>query len=124
MVHPRSLILRRLLALVITSTLALPMLADDTIYTKVDVNPVPVKTPPPDYPSAMKREGTSGVVAVSIVIDEKGSVASCTVTKSSHADFEGPALDAIKKWKFKPAQKDGVPVKMKLTVPLRFNLEE
>lgn len=115
---------RRLLIMLFAATLALPLLADDTIYTKVDVNPVPVKTPPPEYPYTMKREGTSGVVAVSIVVDEKGAVASCTVAKSTHADFEAPALEAIKKWKFKPAQKDGVPVKMKLTVPLRFNLEE
>jgi len=117
-------LLPRLLVLLIVATLSLPLLADDTIYTKVDVNPVPVKTPPPEYPYTMKREGTSGVVAVSIVVDEKGAVASCTVAKSSHTDFEGPAMDAVKKWKFKPAQKDGVPVKMKLTVPIRFNLED
>lgn len=98
--------------------------ADDTIYTKVDVNPVPVKTPPPEYPLTMKREGVSGVVAVSAVIDEKGIVISATVAKSSHSDFEDSAVAAVKKWKFKPAQKDGVPVKMKVTVPIRFNLEE
>lgn len=98
--------------------------ADDTIYTKVDVNPVPVKTPPPEYPLTMKREGVSGVVAVSAVIDEKGAVISATVAKSSQADFEAAAVEAVKKWKFKPAQKDGVPVKMKVTVPIRFNLEE
>lgn len=98
--------------------------ADDTIYTKVDVNPVPVKTPPPEYPDSMKRQGVSGVVAVSIVIDEKGAVMSTAVAKSSQAEFEAPALDAVKKWKFKPAQKDGVPVKMKVTIPIRFNLED
>ena len=98
--------------------------ADDTIYTKVDVNPVPVKTPPPDYPEGMKRQGVSGVVAVSIVIDEKGAVVSATVAKSSQTEFEAPAMDAVKKWKFKPAQKDGAPVKMKVTVPIRFNLED
>ncbi|MFT3868562.1 MAG: energy transducer TonB [Nibricoccus sp.] len=104
--------------------LPLTAAADDTIYTKVDVNPVPVKTPPPDYPDAMKRQGVSGVVAVSIVIDEKGSVVSTTVAKSSQPEFETPAMEAVKKWKFKPAQKDGVPVKMKVTVPIRFNLED
>ncbi|MBK9991360.1 MAG: energy transducer TonB [Verrucomicrobia bacterium] len=98
--------------------------ADDTVYTKVDVNPVPVKTPPPDYPLSMKRAGVSGVVAVSAIIDEKGAVMSATVAKSSHADFENSAVEAVKKWKFKPAQKDGAPVKMKVTVPIRFNLEE
>jgi protein TonB len=119
------LLLKRLLLLVILVYLPqLQLTADDTIYTKVDVNPVPVKTPPPEYPDAMKRAGTSGVAAVSIVVDENGAVISCTVAKSSHSEFEAPAVTAVKKWKFKPAQKDGVPVKIKLTVPIRFNLED
>lgn len=108
----------------VLALLPLTAAADDTIYTKVDVNPVPVKTPPPEYPDSMKRQGVSGVVAVSIVIDEKGAVMSTTVAKSSQSEFEAPALDAVKKWKFKPAQKDGVPVKMKVTIPIRFNLED
>jgi protein TonB len=116
----------RFISLLTVLLLCLPfrLAADDTIYTKVDVNPVPVKTPPPDYPESMKRQGVSGVVAVSIVIDETGTVISATVSKSSQPEFEAPAINAVKKWKFKPAQKDGAPVKMKVTVPIRFNLEE
>lgn len=121
-----SIATRKTSLLLVFALALLPLLAsaDDTIYTKVDVNPVPVKTPPPDYPEAMKRQGISGVVAVSIVIDEKGTVVSASVAKSSQPDFETPALDAVKKWKFKPAQKDGAPVKMKVTIPIRFNLED
>jgi protein TonB len=99
-------------------------LADDTVYTKVDENPVPVKTPPPKYPDSLKREGVSGVVAVQIIIDETGVVASSSILKSSHPDFEKPALDAVRNWKFKPAKKDGTAVKVKVTVPLRFNVED
>jgi len=117
--------LKSLIRLLLLSVLACqPLMADDTVYTKVDVNPVPVKTPPPEFPYQMKRDGVSGVVAVMIVIDETGAVASCTISKSSNPAFEDPAVAAVKKWKFKPAQKDGAPVKMKLTVPIRFNLED
>jgi protein TonB len=98
--------------------------ADETIYAKVDVNPVPTKTPPPKYPDEMKRAGVSGVVAVTIVIDEQGEVASAVVAKSTNPEFEAPALAAVKKWKFKPGKKDGVPVKVRVTIPLRFDLEE
>lgn len=117
---------RKICSLLLIALAALPLTAaaDDTIYTKVDVNPVPVKTPPPDYPENMKRQGVSGVVAVSIVIDEKGAVLNASVAKSSQSEFEAPALEAVKKWKFKPAQKDGAPVKMKVTIPIRFNLED
>jgi len=121
-----SIAIRKTALLFIFALVLLPLsaAADDTVYTKVDVNPIPVKTPPPEYPDTMKRQGVSGVVAVSIVIDEKGTVISATVAKSSQAEFESSAVDAVKKWKFKPAQKDGLPVKMKVTVPIRFNLED
>lgn len=97
---------------------------DDTVYTKVDENPVPVKTPPPKYPESLKREGVSGLVAVVIVIDEKGMIIGSSIAKSSNPEFEKPALDAVKNWKFKPAKKDGVAVKVRVTVPLRFNVED
>jgi len=113
-----------LLTLIGLTSCPLTSLADDTIYTKVDENPVPVKTPPPRYPDSLKREGVSGVVAVTIVIDETGSVSSTAVAKSSHPDFERPAMDAVSKWKFKPAKKDGTAVKVKVTLPLRFSVED
>lgn len=97
---------------------------DESIYTKVDENPVPVKTPPPRYPENMKREGMSGLVAVTVVIDEKGNIVSSVIAKSSNPEFEKPALDAVKIWKFKPGKKDGTPVKVRVTVPLRFTLTE
>jgi protein TonB len=115
---------RTLLLLLAVFALSSSAWADDTIYTKVDENPVPVKTPPPKYPDSMKREGTSGVVAIVIVIDEKGGIDNASVSKSSHPDFEKPALEAVRNWKFKPAKKDGVAVKVRVTVPLRFNLDE
>lgn len=98
--------------------------ADETIYTKVDENPVPVKTPPPRYPDSLKREGISGVVAVVIVIDEKGGIINSSIAKSSHTEFERPALEAVRNWKFKPAKKDGNAVKVRVTIPLRFNVDE
>jgi protein TonB len=113
-----------LLALIGFASFPLTVQADDTIYTKVDENPVPVKTPPPRYPPSLKRDGVSGVVAVTTVIDESGAVASTSVAKSSHPDFEAPALEAVAKWKFKPAKKDGAAVKVKVTLPLRFSVED
>jgi len=97
---------------------------DETIYTKVDENPVPIKTPPPRYPDSLKREGVSGLVAVVLVIDEKGMIIASSVAKSSNPEFEKPALDAVKNWKFKPAKKDGNTVKVRVTVPLRFNVDD
>ena len=94
------------------------------VYNKVDQNPTPIKTPEPKYPTALKREGVSGIVSVTCVIDENGKVISAKAAKSTRVDFEKPALEAIQNWTFKPATKDGKPVKVRVTIPFRFNLEE
>lgn len=104
--------------------LSVGVFANDEIHTKVDEPPVPLKTPPPKYPDGKRRDGVSGLVAVSVVIDEKGAVVSSEISKASHKDFEQPSLDAVKNWKFKPAKLAGAAVKVRVTIPLRFNLNE
>ena len=113
-----------------TKTLALSLIAGSLAIATVsaqeaafDVRPVPVKTPPPEFPSAMQRQGISGVVAVRVLIDENGAVAECTVSKSSHAEFEEAAVSAVKTWKFKPASKGGVAVKSSVVIPIKFTQE-
>lgn len=98
--------------------------AATTEGTAFDVRPTPVKTPPPEYPDKMRRDGVSGVVAIKVEIDENGAVSNCSVAKSSNAEFEQPALKAVKNWKFTPAKKDGAPVKVSLVIPIKFNLDE
>jgi periplasmic protein TonB len=117
----RALRLLLLLTLLGSATAPQTAVADDTIYTKVDENPVPITTPPPIYPESLIKEKLSGIAAVVIVIDQTGAVISSTVSKSSHPDLEKPAIDAVSKWKFQPGKKDGKPVKVKVTLPLRFN---
>jgi len=95
------------------------VIASTDVMTQFDKAPMPVRTPPPDFPAALK--GTSGMVSVVVVINEDGSVVEASATKSTDSGFEAPALEAIAKWKFKPAEVNGQPVKAKITVPIRFS---
>lgn len=90
------------------------------IDSEPDTQPVPIKTPPPDYPVSLYRKGISGTVDLLISIDEKGDVFDCSISKSSRSEFNKPTLKAVKQWKFKPAMKDGVPVKYQLPFPIDF----
>jgi periplasmic protein TonB len=119
-------ILRFLITLILIAGSSRLLCAQDAegVYSKVDQNPTAVKTPEPKYPVSLKREGVSGIVAVTCVIDETGKVISAKATKSTRAEFEKPALDAIQNWVFKPATKDGKPVKVRVTIPFRFSVEE
>jgi periplasmic protein TonB len=92
-------------------------------FVKPDTPPVPVRTPPPQYPQSLKREGVAGIVTVAIIVDEKGAVTSAVINKSSNPEFEAPSLEAVKKWKFKPATKDNQAIASKVIVPLHFTVE-
>lgn len=85
--------------------------------------PVPVRTVAPEYPSELRRDGVSGLVMVKCTIDEQGNVIDPQVEKSSNAAFEKPAVEALKKWKFKPAKQDGAPVAIKVSIPIKFVFE-
>jgi periplasmic protein TonB len=84
--------------------------------------PVPVRTVPPTFPDEMRRQGTAGLVTVSVLIDEKGNVQEPKVVKTSHEAFAQPAMDALAKWKFKPAKKEGAPVAIRVNIPVQFSI--
>ncbi|MEO5960162.1 MAG: energy transducer TonB [Opitutaceae bacterium] len=84
---------------------------------------MPVRTVAPEYPPELRREGVSGLVMVKCTIDESGNVVDPQVEKSSNMAFEKPAVDALKKWKFKPAKQDGTPVAIKVSIPIKFVTE-
>lgn len=89
------------------------------IVAKFDAAPVPMRTPPPEYPAGVQASG--GIVMVTVVIDAEGSVAEAVVSKASDPALAEPSIEAIRKWRFKPAQKDGQAVKTRVTIPVHFN---
>jgi periplasmic protein TonB len=89
-----------------------------------DSKPVPVRTPPPEYPPQLRIEKREGTVVLLVTINEKGAVSDCAVSKSSDTRFEDAAIAAVRKWVFKPAIKNNVPVSSKVTLPIRFSLEQ
>ena len=87
-------------------------------------NPVPVRTVAPEYPTAMRQGHVSGLVMVKCTIDDQGNVGDTTVVKSSNEAFDKPAVEALKRWKFKPARQDGNPVAATVTIPIKFVVDE
>ena len=82
--------------------------------------PVPIRVVQPEYPFEQHRAGISGVVTVKCTIDEHGDVTQTEVVKTTDAVFEKPAVDALTKWKFKPATLDGKAVSTKAIIPIKF----
>lgn len=88
-----------------------------------DEPPMPMRTSAPTYPMQLKRDGITGMVSVSIMVNAQGEVEDAKVVKSSNPGFDQAALDAVSKWKFKPAKKDGAPVSVKVVVPVKFAMD-
>lgn len=107
-----------LASILLACVLTTPVLAQSKVEP-----PVPVRTAAPAYPDELRREGVSGLVMVKCDIDAQGNVTGTEIEKSSNAAFEKPAVDAVKKWKFKPAKQDGAPIAIKVTIPIKFVFE-
>jgi protein TonB len=86
--------------------------------------PVPVRTVAPDFPSDLRTQGISGVVMVSVLIDVQGNPKDMKVARSSNVAFEEPAVEALKKWKFKPAEREGAIVPIRVMIPIRFSIDD
>lgn len=87
---------------------------------EIDQKPRAIFQSQPVYPSEMRGKRLEGVVNIIFVIDPTGKVINPRVDKSTHAAFEKPALDAVRRWKFEPAVKGGQRVACKMRVPIRF----
>lgn len=76
----------------------------------------------PIYPAELRKARIEGSVTVVFVLSEEGRVEDARVENSTRPEFEKPALDAVRRWRFKPGQKDGQAVKTYLRLPIRFSV--
>jgi protein TonB len=81
-----------------------------------------ISSVPPMYPALAKNQHISGNVVVDALIDANGRVTTMKVV-SGPTLLQQAAMDALKQWKYQPAQLDGKPVAMHLTVTLQFRLQ-
>jgi TonB family protein len=54
------------------------------------------------------------------VLSESGRVEDLRIESSSRPEFEPPALEAVRRWRFKPGEKNGEPVRTYMRLPIRF----
>ncbi len=76
------------------------------------------------YPEAAREQGIEGRVIVSFVVDETGRVRDARVVRGVHEALDQAVLQALQEVRFKPAQKDGLPVAVRMALPVVFQLGE
>lgn len=85
--------------------------ADASVTPAVIVRPVLPKEPPPNVPP--EQVGT-----IEVLVDEQGDVVSVKLISPANRFHERMLVSAAKMWKFRPAYKDGQPVRYRARVRL------
>jgi len=88
----------------------------------VDTRPVAVTQPTPQYPRLAKAQRVSGLVTLRILINERGTVDDIQVVSTPRRDLSDAAAAAARQYRYTPAMKDGVAVKVWSQLVLNFSL--
>lgn len=75
---------------------------------------------PPWHPvnSVERKQDFRGLI--DLVIDEQGRVVSAALVRSVHERYDPQLLDAARRWTYRPASKDGKPVRYRHTVAVNL----
>lgn len=85
--------------------------------------PVPVQMPAPRYPAQAARRGVEGVVRVRVEVGADGVPTDVAVVEGSGTrELDRAALDAVRRWRFRPGVANGQPVPGSVVVPIEFSM--
>jgi len=93
---------------------------------KVGIPPTLIKRVDPKYPLQAFNMGISGTITVNALISETGDVLRTEILKGIKGGygFEKSAETAVRQWKFRPAEKDGIPVRVWKPIDINFKLSQ
>ena len=82
--------------------------------------PVPLETVDPKYPPELIKGHVHGEVVLYAIIRKDGSIDSIQVVRTLEPQLDRNAIDALGKWKFRPAARSGSPVDIEVVVHIPF----
>jgi TonB family protein len=85
---------------------------------------VPRRTysPPPNYSKDARERKIEGVITLAVVVTSAGKTTQIRVLQGRGYGLDEKAIEAVSKWKFQPATKDGTPVSVEIAVEISFRL--
>jgi len=84
--------------------------------------PVLLSKSEPEYGEEARKARLQGTVVLHIVIDAQGEAQNITVSHSLGLGLDDRAVEAVKKWKFKPGKLNGKPAAVEAYVEVNFRL--
>ena len=90
-------------------------------YEAVEVQPMLIHLPKPNYPPIARMAGVEGVVLLQLLVGEDGQVKEIRILEGPEM-LQEAAVAAAKQGRFQPAQNQNRPVAAWVQVPMRFSL--
>jgi protein TonB len=84
--------------------------------------PRALDTPDPEYSEEARKSKYQGVCILWLIVGPDGHPRDVKVARSLGMGLDQKAIDAVKRWKFEPAMKDGKPVAVQINVEVNFRL--
>ena len=85
--------------------------------------PVPIVQPEAEFSDEARRAKYQGICLVSLIVDAQGNPQNPRVIRPLGMGLDEKALEAVRKYKFKPALKEGrTPVPVMITIEVNFRL--
>jgi TonB family protein len=84
--------------------------------------PRALDTPDPEYSEEARKAKYQGTCVLWLIVDENGRPRDIKIARSLGMGLDQKAIEAVRKWKFEPAMKDGRPVAVQINVEVNFRL--
>ena len=76
----------------------------------------------PTYTAAARDAGLEGTVVLALEVWEDGQARNIRIVRSLGLGLDERAIEAVMKWRFKPAEREGQPVRVAAEVQIRYRL--
>jgi periplasmic protein TonB len=84
--------------------------------------PHPIYDPDPEYSEDARKSKYQGSVMLSVIIGPDGRPRNVQVARSVGMGLDEKAVEAVSRWRFAPAMKDGQPVAVQVNIEVAFRL--
>lgn len=84
--------------------------------------PEGVDMPDPEYTDRARKKKLTGVVVLEVIVTPEGNVGDVKVVRLLEPGLDQKAVDAVRRWKFRPGTREGQPVAVQINVEISFNL--
>ena len=84
--------------------------------------PVPLNSVEAEFSDEARRAKYQGVCLISLIVDAQGNPQNPRIVRTLGMGLDEKAIEAVRKYKFKPARKGNTPVPVMITVEVNFRL--